>query len=64
MKRGIAFWVWRNLMETETAKLLVFPNGGKATIEQGLVSDEINKSERTQLWESQSRIQSGNYLSE
>ena len=51
-------------METETAKLLVFPNGGKTTIEQGLVSDERNKSERTQLWESQSRIQLGNYLSE
>ena len=36
-------------METETLNLSGFPNGGKTTKEQVLVSKEINKSERTQL---------------
>ena len=39
-----------NLMANE------FPNGGKTIVEQTLVSEEINKSKRVGLWESQSRI--------
>ena len=36
-----------------------FPNGGKAIAEQILASEEINKSKRAGLWESQSGIQVG-----
>ena len=43
-------------METETTTWSEFPNGGKATVEQILVPEEINKSKRAGLWESQSGI--------
>ena len=43
-------------METETTKWSEFPNGGKAIVEQILVSEERNKSKRAGLWESQSGI--------
>ena len=43
-------------METETTTWSKFPNGGKAIVEQILVSEEINKSVRAGLWESQSGI--------
>ena len=46
-------------METETTTWSVFPNGGKAIVEQILVSDEVNKPKRARLWESQSGIQVG-----
>ena len=42
-------------METETTTS-EFPNGGKAIVEQILVSEEINKSKIAGLWESQSGI--------
>ena len=45
-------------METETL-WSEFPNGGKAIIEQILASEEINKSKRAGLWESQLGIQVG-----
>ena len=44
------------LMETETTSWSEFPNGGKAIVEQILTPEEINKSERAGLWESQSGI--------
>ena len=40
-------------METETTTWSEFPNGGKATVEQILVSEERNKSKRAGLWESE-----------
>ena len=43
-------------METETAAWSEFPNGGKATVEQIPVSEEVNKSKRAGLWESQSTM--------
>ena len=43
-------------METETTHWSEFPNGRKAIVKQILVSEEINKSEREELWESQSLI--------
>ena len=46
-------WNWvsncmfdRKLMETETTTWSEFPNGGKAIIEQILVSEEINPKEQ------------------
>ena len=48
-------------METETATLSEFPNGGKAIVEQILVSEERNKSRRAGLSESQFRIQVGKW---
>ena len=42
-------------METETT-WSEFRNGGKPIVEQILVSEEINKSKRAELWESQSGI--------
>ena len=45
-------------METETT-WSESPNGGKATAEQTPASEEINKSKREGLWESQSGIQAG-----
>ena len=44
-------------METETTTWSEFLNGGKAIVEQILASEEINKSIRAGLWESQSGIQ-------
>ena len=46
-------------METETTTWSEFPNGGKAIAEQILVSEEINRSKRAGLWESQSGIPVG-----
>ena len=43
-------------METETTTWSEFPNGGKAIVEQIIVSEEINKSKRAGLGESQSGI--------
>ena len=43
-------------METETIIWWEFHNGGKAIVEQILVSEEVNKSKRAGLWESQSGI--------
>ena len=50
MKRGILFWIW---LETETKTWSEFPNGGKATVEQILALEEINKSKKAILCESQ-----------
>ena len=41
-------------METQTTTWSEFPNGGKAIVEQILVSEEIDKSKGAGLWESQS----------
>ena len=41
MKRGISFWVWRKVIG-ETTTWSEFPIGGKATVEQILVSEERN----------------------
>ena len=46
-------------METDTATWSEFHNGGKAIVEQMLVSEERNKSKRAGLWESQSGIRVG-----
>ena len=46
-------------METETTTWSEFPNGGKAIVEEILVIEEINKSKRAALWESQSGSQVG-----
>ena len=43
----------RKSTETETTTWSEFPNGEKAIIEQILKSEEINKSKREGLWESQ-----------
>ena len=43
-------------METETTTWSEFPNEKKAIVEQILASEEINKSKRAGLWESQSGI--------
>ena len=45
-------------METETTWSR-FPNGGKGIVEQILVSDDINKSKRAGLWQSQTGIHVG-----
>ena len=44
-----------NLLDNQW-KLRQHPNGGKAIVEQTLVSEEKNKSKRAGLWESQSGI--------
>ena len=46
-------------METKTTTSSEFPNGGKVIVEQILVSEEINKSQRAGLRESQSGIRVG-----
>ena len=46
-------------METETTTWSEFPNGRNDVVEQILASEEINKSNRARLWESQSGIQVG-----
>ena len=46
-------------METETTTWSEFPNGGKAIVEQILASEEINKSKRAGLRESQSGVRVG-----
>ena len=44
-------------METDTATWSEFPNGAKAIVEKIPASEEINKSKRARLWESQSGMQ-------
>ena len=56
MKWGIPFWFIGKSMETEKTAWSEFTNGGKAITEQILASEEINKSKRAGLWESQSEI--------
>ena len=46
-------------METERTTWPEFPNGGKAIVEQILASEEINKCQLAELWESQSGIRVG-----
>ena len=46
-------------MESKTNSWSVFSNGGNAIAEQKLASEEINKSNRVGLWESQSGIRIG-----
>ena len=46
-------------METETTTQWEFSNGGKAIVEEILTSEEINKSRKAGLWESQSGIRVG-----
>ena len=43
-------------METDTTTWSEFPNGVKAIVKQILASEEINKSKRAGMWESQSGI--------
>ena len=50
---------WRKVKGNWGNNMIRFPNGGKATIEQILASEEINKSKRAGLWESQSEIPVG-----
>ena len=49
----------RKSMETKTATWSEFPNGGRAIVEQILVSEEINKSKKAGPSESQLGIQWG-----
>ena len=58
-KQGIHCEYDGKSMETETTTWSEFPNGGKAIVEEILVIEEINKSKRAGLWESQSGIQVG-----
>ena len=46
----------KNSMETGSTTLSEFSNGGKAIVEQILASEEINKSKRAGLEESESVI--------
>ena len=48
-----------NSMETVTATWSEFPNEGKTIVEQILASEEISKSERAGLLQSQFEIQVG-----
>ena len=48
-------------MEIETTGS-EFPNGGKGIVEQILASEEINKSKREGLQESQSGMREGSHL--
>ena len=50
MKQGILFWVYGNSMETETTKWSEFPNGGRAIVQQILVSEERKKFKRAGLF--------------
>ena len=59
IKRDISCELVGKSMETEKTTWSEFPNAGKAIVEQILVSEEINKSKRAGLWESQSGIQVG-----
>ena len=53
LKRDILFWVYWKVNETETTIWSEFSNGRKSIVEQILVSEEISKSKRAGLWESQ-----------
>ena len=46
-------------METETTTWSEFPKGRKAIVEQIVASEEMNKSKRAGLWESQPGIRVG-----
>ena len=46
----------RKSIETETKAWSELPNGEEANVEQILAPNEINKSKRVGLWESQSGI--------
>ena len=59
MKLGIRCEIVGKSMETERTRWSEFPNGGNAIVEHGLASEEIIKSERAWLLESQSAIQVG-----
>ena len=50
-------------METETTTWSKFPDGEKAIVEQRLVLEEVNKSKKVGLWESQSVVQVGKLAS-
>ena len=52
MKRDICFWVWWSIWSE-------FFSGGTAIAVQILASEEINKSKKAGLWESQSGIRVG-----
>ena len=60
MKRGILFWVYWKVSGTTTWS--EFPNGGKAVVEQIIASEQINKSKRAELWESQLGIRVGKLI--
>ena len=49
MKRGIPFVFEGQSMEIEITAWSEFPNGGEATVEQIVVSEEINKSKKAGL---------------
>ena len=49
-------------VKTEITSWSELSNGGKAIVEQMLVSEEINKSKRAGLWESQSGIGVGKLI--
>ena len=53
MKWDIPFWVWQNINGNWEIKWSQFPNGGKATAEQILASEDRNRAE---LSESQSGL--------
>ena len=60
MKRDILFWVcWEVNGNWKTTTQWKFSVGRKTTVEQILLSEEINKSKRTGRCESQSRVQVG-----
>ena len=50
-------------MEPKTTAWSEFPTGGKATKQQMLGSEEINKSKRAELWVSGKLTRKVNYLS-
>ena len=52
-------WVDGKSVETEATTWWEFPNGGKVIVGQILVSEEINKIQKSRFWESQSGIQVG-----
>ena len=61
VKRYVMKWashveIDRKSMKTQSTTWSGFPNGGKASIEQILVSEERNKSKRQGLWKTQSGI--------
>ena len=60
MKRDILFWVcWEVNGNWKTTTQWKFSVGRKTTVEQILLSEEINKSKRTRRCESQSWLQVG-----
>ena len=49
-------------MGSEITTWWEFPNGGRAIVEQILVSEDRNKSKRAGMWESQSGVQVGKLI--